>query len=860
MKSRIIPKFTCGLFLSIVFSTNLLFPQNRYSTSRTIPGVYGGFAMNSVQMASPQQSAADSKYRMSLTGLTLSNASSVIGWNLNIFRAFSFDEPVYDEKKIHLVSWAEAGLNIPLYRRWGNSGFFSKFVLMLSANVSLFNELYLRTDSPLIAEAFEEDERYVKEKYPRYLDFGLEFRRKWFNFKLGYLKQTKDFEAENSFFSAVPQNLSGSYFEAGFTLGGWNKKIVKINPASPGLGRIEFQLAFEDPSRNKMLDSGESGTILVKMKNKGKGSASEIVVEAFPSEGNDAEISVKRLTNLYANLYAGEINTVRIPVNASKNIENGYIKFKIIVRGTNFKTVTRDIRVNLHKQITPADVIVNAQFEDLDGDGILEDGEKGWLVFKLQNYGEWVARDIHISSELISDIRSGFKFEKEIKIPALPPNDHKDIRLPLQYTSPLKPGEVKIKCTIFSENVSPITREINFTAGHAQPVLLSLQAKLQEPSGDERLDGGESGNILLQIKNESLTRAENVQVDVNFSSEYFSTITFDEHVRAGNIAAGQAKDVAISVRASENAEDSHVGLSLQVSADNIMSFSETFSLPVKELDLVDEPLVARIDKSEAIAVVIGLSKYFNRAVPEVKYAEHDAKIMREYLKSSLGFKDKNIYPKETNSLMYTKGFLSTLFKHRLPQLVNSDETEVFIYYSGHGAPSTESQQAYLVPSDCDPEYVNSTNAYLLDEFYADLLQLNAKHLTVVLDACFSGYSGSGESLIDNRSALGLKVTDPFLANSNALLFSSCKMDEVANWYPEKKHGLFTYYFLKGLRGKADLDEDQNITVAELTDFLTNESSGVNMKSLQLYNRSQHPQIKSLDPDRTLANYSRLVNK
>ncbi len=859
MKTRRLRTISGSIFfLSLFICVNSVLPQNRYSTTQTIPGVYGGFAMNSIQMASAQQKTTDSKYRMSITGLTLSSASSVIGWNLNIFRAFSFDESVYNEKNIHLVSWAEAGINLPLYRRWGNSGFFSRFVLMLSANVSLFNELYLRNDSELVAYQTSDDSRYFKEEYPRYIDFGLEFRRKWFNFKIGYLKQTKDYQAENALFSAVPQNLTGSYFEAGFTLGGWNKKVRRINPTAPGLGKIDFRLAYEDPSKNNALDSGETGAILVKLKNKGKGSASDIAVDVFPSEGDDKEISIKRTTRLYTDLYAGEINTVRIPITASKNIENGFVKFKVVVRGTNFKTMTRDIRVNLHKQITPADIIASAEFADTNDDGILSEGEKGWLVFRLENYGEWVARNVHITSELVSGRRPGFKFENEIKIPALVPNAVKNIRLPITYKSPLKPGEVRIKCTIFSENITPIKREIVFIAAHPQPVLLSIAAMLQEPSGDELLGGGESGNILLQVKNESMTRAENVSIDVNFASEYFSTIHFKEHVRAGTILPGTTKEVAIPVRAEENAEDGRVDLKLQISADNIISFSEVYTVLVKELDNVDDPIVARIEKKEAIAVVIGISKYFNSSVAEVKYAQHDAAIMREYLKSSLGFKAKNIYPKEINSLMYTKGFLSTLFKHRLPKLVRPGETEVFIYYSGHGAPSTEAQKAFLVPSDCDPEFVNASNAYALDEFYADLFNLQAKHLTVVLDACFSGYDGSGRSLLTNQSSLALKVKDPFLASSNSVLFSSCRMDEVANWYPDKKHGLFTYFFLKGLRGRADFDGDRLVTVAELTQFLTDESSGLNAKSLKLFNRSQHPQIRSLNPDRILADYKRVV--
>ena len=39
-------------------------------------------------------------------------------------------------------------------------------------------------------------------------------------------------------------------------------------------------------------------------------------------------------------------------------------------------------------------------------------------------------------------------------------------------------------------------------------------------------------------------------------------------------------------------------------------------------------------------------------------------------------------------------------------------------------------------------------------------------------------------------------------------------------YEKSGHGLFTYFFLKGLRGEADLDGDGRITAGELRDFVS----------------------------------------
>ncbi|MCS3679282.1 hypothetical protein GGP72_003231 [Salinibacter ruber] len=38
--------------------------------------------------------------------------------------------------------------------------------------------------------------------------------------------------------------------------------------------------------------------------------------------------------------------------------------------------------------------------------------------------------------------------------------------------------------------------------------------------------------------------------------------------------------------------------------------------------------------------------------------------------------------------------------------------------------------------------------------------------------------------------------------------------------------MFTYFFLKGLKGEANLNGDQAVTVKEMKQYLTSESSGV----------------------------------
>jgi len=61
---------------------------------------------------------------------------------------------------------------------------------------------------------------------------------------------------------------------------------------------------------------------------------------------------------------------------------------------------------------------------------------------------------------------------------------------------------------------------------------------------------------------------------------------------------------------------------------------------------------------------------------------------------------------------------------------------------------------------------------------------------------------------------------------------------------KKRHGLFTYLFLKGLAGEADTgNKDGKITIDEITKYLQSRSNGVPFYSDLLWHRPQMPAVK-----------------
>jgi uncharacterized caspase-like protein len=66
-----------------------------------------------------------------------------------------------------------------------------------------------------------------------------------------------------------------------------------------------------------------------------------------------------------------------------------------------------------------------------------------------------------------------------------------------------------------------------------------------------------------------------------------------------------------------------------------------------------------------------------------------------------------------------------------------------------------------------------------------------------------------------------------------VIITASDANEVSVERDELKHGVFTYYLLEGLRGKADLDKDGVITVDEVYRY-------VSMKVPQATGQNQHP--------------------
>ena len=217
---------------------------------------------------------------------------------------------------------------------------------------------------------------------------------------------------------------------------------------------------------------------------------------------------------------------------------------------------------------------------------------------------------------------------------------------------------------------------------------------------------------------------------------------------------------------------------------------------------------------KAWGLIIGVENYLR--LPKVEFARKDTLIVRDYFTRVLGIPEENII--SLIDAEATKARIEGYLKKYIPANTGTDTT-LYVYYVGHGMPGIKKGEPYLVPYDADTRFIEQTG-YKLISFYQDIYKLKLKHVYVFLDSCFSGVaSRAAEMLIKGARPALLHVENVRPLSSRIVSFNATSSDEVSLAFPEKGHGLFTYYLLKGLKGEADKDANGWTSIKELYSYV-----------------------------------------
>ena len=384
---------------------------------------------------------------------------------------------------------------------------------------------------------------------------------------------------------------------------------------------------------------------------------------------------------------------------------------------------------------------------------------------------------------------------------------------------------------------------------------------------------GEKGQIVLTLINRGEKRVKNIKPQIKLESGVFDTqfgkinvIIGQDVGRRRYFIGGFMLDPGESMTTSATFEipatypattlDIKGSLSRSIygaaplaveRTDQVTPLATTPVAPLPSVAVVDvEKKIPKGEKNpNAYAVVFGIEQYKN--VSSVTYARRDAYWMREYFAKTLGVPEENIYYK--TDIDAGKAEFDKVFSQGgwLDKRIGDGRSDLYIYYAGHGAPDFNSRTAFLIPYDGDPNYASQTG-YSIDKMTANLSQLEARSVTVFLDACFSGANRENEILLAGARPVFLDVNTAVAAN--VTLFSAASGNQISSSWAEKQHGIFSYWLMKGMQGSADANRDKILTVEELGGFIRNNVS----KTAGKLDREQTPVLQTMDREKILVKF------
>lgn len=530
-----------------------------------------------------------------------------------------------------------------------------------------------------------------------------------------------------------------------------------------------------------------------------------------------------------------------------------------------------------YKRELPPNLFIDLSFSDENNNGVLEANEKGKLILNIINKGKGPAQGLKIT---VKDNKndSDLSINDGQEIAFIYPDKSTMVEVTLNAGMYIKSAEHKLQIDVkehFGYDMDPAFLVLN-TLMFQEPELTFSGFEIYDIGQgtsaiieDGKIQPGELVKVKLFVQNVGqniskdtryivATTDPNVYItegsgnlgDIGIGEvkEIWFTLSPNKRVTtAGNLPVklavtnrhkrGEINSIAVPLALNTKAPNPNI---VTVEADlkrltaQVARFefkSDRISANTGSLIDISQAPQARSKRTSAVGIVIGVENY--DYIAPAPYASADATIIKNYFRNTLGI--EQVY--EFTDKKVIGNFFDNNFNPvygELKKAIIKGETEVFVFYSGHGIPSADGERVYLMPSDGRVEAVDR-QGYDLALLYRNLDALQAKKVTVFMDACFSGVSRStastdAQNLIAAKGALiKPKFTEPWLNNPAFTVFASSGFDQNSLGYDAAKAGLFTYYLAAGLQGKADMNSDNKITAGELSDYIRTNVSETSVK-------------------------------
>lgn len=519
----------------------------------------------------------------------------------------------------------------------------------------------------------------------------------------------------------------------------------------------------------------------------------------------------------------------------------------------------------------PPELCAQVEFNDENGDGILEASETARVHLILRNQGKGPAQRVRISIE--DDLTDPALSSTGQSVRAIGPGGRCEASVILRAGMGVRTAQHRMRIKVlehYGYDMDPVHLVLQ-TKAITPPAISFCGLELIEAGpgtapieADGVLRPGESARLRVLLQNAGMGVARGISYTVHTTNP--NLFLDGTSGSLGDIRPGEIRSIMLSVSPNKRLVASGALPIYLTIRDRIGMLGLTnIQLP---LEMGKEPLtpvfmaarpeslgaerrarfefgspkfsaipgedlrVAQVESSltrlpQTLAVVFGLGRY--RHLPEVPYAPSSARLVQRYLEARMGVGLCLSYlDQDASGLIFDEVFSPDY--GRLKREMRRGFTDIVVYYRGRLLANRERSELFLFPSDGRPDKLES-EGYPLGALYASLGRLGARSVTVIMDASADpGPKGQKLKLANPKpwtvfpaqsAIVPAAGEEPARAGQTAFtVVNACEGYRHAAAHQPTELGLLTHYLAAGLAGHADHDGDRRVNLGELKKYLT----------------------------------------
>lgn len=360
---------------------------------------------------------------------------------------------------------------------------------------------------------------------------------------------------------------------------------------------------------------------------------------------------------------------------------------------------------------------------------------------------------------------------------------------------------------------------------------LRFKATVLDENGNLLFEGGERIRVRVDVVNSGDQELQNVTANLTGTPTLIAQFPATT-LSAGRLQPGQSRSIEFVATLPQAAQQQKADLQVGVfdpatGAPPSQALSLSIQPTGTKADDIDQipAAAAEFKRPNTYLLSIGIGAYRDQQLSIRKYAASDAELITTYFQSLGGLPASNV--RLLQDWKALRPDIDEALLDWLPGHMNKDAV-VIVYFAGL-ATVGPTGDVYLVPYDGNA--VNPSRSYPLKDLEAALNRLRAKQTLFLFDGMVARLGGDG------RTKTGLPQWNPS-GSSTVHVIATNGMGKVVE-DEDHRHGLFTYYLLRALRGESDLNRDGEVTLGEAIAYLNQK---VLWASKTRYGQEQRPAV------------------